>query len=193
MSGRRMDDSGQIHTIEGIVAGMVIILALIYITGSITFVSPQTEKTTVMKMSIKAQDILNVLSTADQPGNYTNPLARCIARWDGGVADPSHETGPGETSITWLNSKIQSLLPTNSPLMYNVELLYVNDTMSAATGHLVFEDRYIIFKGDPQDNSVTASKLVVLNYYDVNSTIYSKWNNTVVPKTVEVKLSLWSI
>jgi hypothetical protein len=193
MSRRRMDDSGQIHTIEGIVSGMVIVLALMYILSSITFVSPQTEKTTVMKMSILSQDILNVLSTPDQPGNYTNPLARNISKWQGGVADPgqSYEVNPGEPSILWLNDKIQSLVPPN--VMYNVDLLYINDTASAAEGHLVFDNKPVIFMGDPHDNAVTASKLVVVNYYDVNNSVYSYWNHTVIPKTVEVQLALWYI
>jgi hypothetical protein len=188
-----MDDSGQIHTIEGIVSGMIIILALLYILGSITFVSPQTEKTTVMKMSILSQDIMNVLSTPDQPGNSTNPLARSIAQWQGGVADPIqlYEVNPGEPSILWLNEKIRNLVQPN--VLYNVDLLYINDTKSADAGHKVFDKKHVIFKGDPHDNSVTSSKLIVLNYYDMNGTINSYWNTTVIPKTVEVQLSLWYI
>jgi hypothetical protein len=193
MSWRRMDDSGQIHTIEGIVSGMIIILALMYILSSITFVSPQTEKTTVMKMSILSQDIMNVLSTPDQPGNSTSPLTRSIARWQGGVADPLqfYEVNPGEPSILWLNEKIRNLIPSN--MLYNVDLLYVNDTKSAAVGHKVFDKMQVIFMGDPHENSVTSSKLIVLNYYDMNGTVNSYWNTTAIPKTVEVQLSLWYI
>lgn len=193
MSRRRLDDSGQIHTIEGIVGGMVIVLALMYILSSITFVSPQTEKTSVMKMSVLSQDILNVLSSPDQPGNYTSPLARSVARWQGGVADPDHnEVDPGEPSMIWLNTKIHSLLPQQN-VMYNVNLLYINDTASALAGHKVFDNKPVIFMGDPHDNAVIASKDIVLNYYDVNGSVNSYWMHTTVPKTVEVQLSMWYI
>jgi hypothetical protein len=199
-----MDDSGQIHTIEGIVAGMVILLALIYIMGSITFVSPQTEKTTVMKLSVKAQDILNVLSTPDKPGNFSNPLERCIAAWKGGIANQSQVTNPEEPSIIWLNDKIhsddnnQSLMPSylkgnKTNILYNVDLMYIDDTASAAAGREVFVSKPVIFMGDPHDNAVVATKLIVLNYYDVNSSSLSYWNHTALPKTVEVKLALWYI
>jgi hypothetical protein len=192
-----MDDSGQIHTIEGIVSGMVVLLALIYITSSITFVSPQTEKTTVMKMSIKAQDILNVLSTPDKPGNYSNPLETCIAQWNGGEADPDHVTDPGEPSIIWLDGKIRSLIPSylqdnKSNILYNVDLLYIDEILSTPD-HPVFASKSLVFMGDPHDNAVVATKLIVLNYYDVNSTVNSYWNHTAVPKSVEIKLALWYI
>jgi hypothetical protein len=196
MTGRRTDDRGQIHTIEGVVSGMIIILAMMYIISSITFVSPQTEKTTVMKLSIKSQDILNVLSTPDQPGNYTNPLARYLAQWQGGEADDLNEVNPGEPSIIELNDKLQSLIPRN--VLYNLDLLYVDDTASAAAGHLVFDSKHVIFQGDPHDNSVVASKLIVLNYYDLNSTSGAYWYDTAIDtevevptKTIEVQLALW--
>jgi hypothetical protein len=190
MSRLRKDDSGQIHTIEGIVSALVVLVALTYIIGSITFVSPQTEKTTVMKLSIKAQDIMNVMSGQDQPGNFTSPLTRGIAQWKGGLADPTHEVNASELSIIGLNDRIRSLLPPK--VMYNMNISYIDEPASAAAGRLIFDEEYLIFQGDPQENSVMASKIVVLNGYDINgSTNY--WNNMTVPKTVEVKLVLWSI
>jgi len=194
MSRLRKDDSGQIHTIEGIVSALVVLVALTYIIGSITFVSPQTEKTTVMKLSIKAQDIMNVLSGQDRPGNFTSPLTRGIAQWNGGVADPlavpPQEVNPGELSIISLNDRIRSLLPPK--VMYNMNVSYIDEPASAAAGRLIFNDEYLIFQGDPQDNSVMASKIIVLNSYDINgSTNY--WNGMTAPKTVEIKLVLWSI
>lgn len=190
MSRLRKDDSGQIHTIEGIVSALVVLVALTYIIGSITFVSPQTEKTTVMKLSIKAQDIMNVMSGQDQPGNFTSPLTRSIAEWDGGAASPTYEVNASEASIIALNDRIRSLLP--EKIMYNMDISYIDEQASATLGRLVFNDTCIIFQGDPQENSVMASKLVVLNGYDINgSTNY--WNGMTVPKTVEVKLILWSI
>ncbi|OPY27989.1 MAG: hypothetical protein A4E28_01765 [Methanocella sp. PtaU1.Bin125] len=192
MTRLRNDDSGQIHTIEGIVSALVVLLALTYIIGSITFVSPQTEKTTVMKLSVKAQDIMNVLSVQDRPGNFTSPLTRDIAEWDGGAASPTQEVNAGEPSIIALNARIRSLLP--GKIMYNMNVSYIDEAASAAAGRLIFNDTYIIFQGDPQENSVMASKIVVLNSYDINgSANYWSGISMTAPKTVEVKLVLWSI
>ena len=192
MTRLRKDDSGQIHTIEGIVSALVVLLALTYIISSITFVSPQTEKTTVMKLSVKAQDIMNVLSVQDRPGNFTSPLTRGIAEWGGGAASPAHEVNASEASIIALNDRIRSLLP--EKIMYNMDISYIDEPASAAAGHLVFNDTYIIFQGDPQDNSVMASKIVILNSYDINgSANYWSSMSMTAPKTVEVKLVLWSI
>lgn len=186
----RNDDSGQIHTIEGVVAALVVLVALTYIIGSITFVSPQTEKTTVMKLSIKAQDIMNVLACQDQPDNFTSPLTRGIAQWDGGVANATNVVSPGEPSIGTLNDRILSMLPGN--VMYNMNVSYIDEPASTAAGRLVFRDKYLIFHGDPQDNSVMASKILVLNSYDIAGSA-NYWSGMTTPKTVEVKLVLWSI
>jgi hypothetical protein len=190
MSILRKDDSGQMHTIEGVVAALVVLVALTYIIGSITFVSPQTEKTTVMKLSIKAQDVMNVLGGQDQPDNFTSPLTRGVAQWNGGVASANHVVAPGEPSIVALNDRILTMLPGN--VMYNMNVSYIDEAASTAAGHLVFKDQYLIFQGDPQDNSVMASKVIVLNGYDITGSP-GYWNGMTAPKTVEVKLVLWSI
>lgn len=202
MSDLRKDDRGQIHTIEGVVSALVVLVALTYIISSITFVSPQTEKTTVMKTSIKAQDILNVLAGQDQPVNFTSPLTRSIAQWNGGVADPAHEVAPGEPSIADLYVRIDNLLkaklvhsqlPANyNNVKYNMNVSYIDEPASTAAGHLVIHDDYLIFQGDPQDNSVMASKIIVLNSYDIYGSA-NHWSSMTAPKTVEVKLVLWSI
>lgn len=206
------DDRGQIHTIEGLVAGLILVLTLMYITNSITFVAPQTEKTTVMKMMVKADDILTVLSTSDQPTIHDSELTRDIASWMGVEASDNNEWGAGETSIARLDGTIKSIVPlsivfnSNSEfgtdtftsyktyVLFNLDISYVNDTATAAQGHVVFDNRQLIHQGVPQENAVKASKIIILNDKDLAGTS-GYWKNiaATTPKIVEAKLSLWFV
>jgi hypothetical protein len=213
MKGFRADERGQVHTIEGIVSGLILVITLMYIINSITFVSPQTEKTTVMKMSIKAEDIVAVLGTSDQPTDFTSNMTTCLARWNGTEADNDHVIGPGEQSIEWLDGRIRSLLPayvvfnstsggststfaySKTYALYNLNISYINDAATAALGYPVYDDRMLIFHGEPQENAVMASKIIVLNHKDIYGPggNWSYWNKTVAPKVVEIKLIIWNV
>ncbi len=183
---RRNDDSGQLHTMEGVIAGLMMVLALSYIIGSVTLLSPQTEKTTIVKLTIKAEDTLMVLGAIDQPSNASSPLLRDIAMWRGGEANPS-KFGAGEASISRLNDSLFSMMPQN--VFYNVNLTYYEP----ATGKI--ETKYLIYMGEPEGNSASASKTILLNQGDINNTLSpsQKWKDMEMPKVVEVRLILWSI
>ena len=94
----RESDDGQIHTMEGVVAALVLIFAILYITGAINLVSPQTEKAAVMKEYIRAEDTLTVLGSVDQPSNYSSILLRDVSAWKGNEGN-SLGSSPGESSI----------------------------------------------------------------------------------------------
>jgi hypothetical protein len=185
MKSLRKDDRAQIHTMEGVVAGLVLVLTLMYITGSITFLSPQTEKTTVVKLNLKAQDVLVVLGSEDQTSSFSSPLSRDILRWEGNDAGGTVRVSPAEPTIQDLDSRISSLLPEN--VYYNVYLVY-NQSGTMVT-------RTIIFQGDPQDNAPSASKIIVLNKADVQKYPSCIWKvaGLSTPKVVEVRIVMWSI
>jgi hypothetical protein len=192
MSLRESED-GQLHTMEGVVAALVLIFAILYITGAINLVSPQTEKAAVMKESIRAEDTLTVLGSVDQPSNYSSMLLRDVSAWKGSEVNYSkEEVDPGgESSIMALDSTIYSMLPPN--IIYNLYVTYWDDGANA------MKTKTLIYRGEPHDNAVSASKKIVLNGGDVEALPSSYWYPLVMSGTVsevkalEIRLVMWSI
>lgn len=176
------DDRGQIYTMEGIVAAIVLLLAVYFIINSISVVSPQTERSLDMKLAVRSQDALNILTASDY--NHPGDLKSYIVSWNGTDAGPGFSTGPGEWSCAYLNGNLSTVMPNNS--MYNVMLRYNNSN--------VWESHMVVYNGEPHDNAVTASQIVVLNRLDNKSMNMSKyWANVPKPVTVEVKMFAWYI
>jgi hypothetical protein len=200
-----MGDEGQIHTMEGVIAGLILILTLMYITSSITLVSPQTEKALVMKQGIKAADILNSL-VAENITSYHNPLSDAIALWNGNSAltadmDPAYPDNypvyGTELSIMELNKTIGKMVhdgegtsnDKHNNTMYNVYLIYKD---AAGT----YTQKGIILNGEPYDNAASASKFITLNAGDTKSNYWKGYETLTpigLPKVIEVRLVLWSI
>ncbi|MCD1294134.1 hypothetical protein CUJ83_03890 [Methanocella sp. CWC-04] len=180
------DDSAQLYTIEGIVASVIMIITLSFVLGSITFVSPQTEKTSEMKMSVMAQDVLNILSVSDV--NHPGDLKKYVCGWNGTGTDADNEVPLNDTYIGDLRDSISSGLPGN--VQYNVRFRYDDGG--------VFTDKPVIWHGDPHDNAVAVSRLVTLNDEDYGD-MYMSWfwnepsRKNSMPKVVEVKLVVWHI
>ncbi len=78
----RRNDEGQLHTMEGVIAALILIFAILYIMGAINLVSPQTGKAVDMKHAVRAQDILTALGSVDQPSNYSSELLKMRERLD---------------------------------------------------------------------------------------------------------------
>lgn len=132
------DEDGQLHTVEGIVAALILVFAVIYITGAINLVSPQIEKSAVTKLSVTAEDMLTVLGTVDQPSNYSSVLLRNISAWNGGEANNTSEVNQSESSLLNLDYTISSMLPAN--VMYNMYVTYWDETNSAlVTKTLIYQ------------------------------------------------------
>jgi hypothetical protein len=179
-----MGDEGQVHTMEGVVAGLVLVLTLMYITSSITFVSPQTEKSLVMKLDVKAQDILTVLVVEDQPINHSSELSRSVSKWSGIYAD---DTNYLSTNMKALNDSIFAMIrdsPQHNNTLFNLYLVY-------DTGANMYKTVPVIFNGVPFDNAASVSKIIVLNKNDVLTSSF--WSAADMPKTIEVKLVIWTI
>jgi hypothetical protein len=190
MRKRGMDDRGQAYTMEGVVAGLILVLTLMYITGSITFVSPQTDKSLVMKLGIKAEDILTVLAAEDQPGNFSNELSRGISAWDGSPAawDTAQMCYTHSATMDPLNQSIWGMLHDSAQhwnLMYNLYLVYFNTTTS------LYETMPLVLSGEPYDNTASAMKITVLNSKDIKAG--SKWDVADMPRAIEVKIIVWTV
>lgn len=184
------DDHGQVFTMEGIVAGLIIVFAIIFITNSISLVSPQTENAAAAKLSIKAQDTLAVLDSIDQPSNFSSVLHRDITAWTGYEGNIGAEIDPREPSIQDLDQQIHSSLYATAPnVLYNLQVMYVDDTNTLVT-------KTLIYHGDSQNltlSAVSAYKKIVLNEEDLNGLPDSYWKTMQKPQSLEVVLIMWSV
>lgn len=184
-------DEGQMHTVEGVVAALILVFVILYITGAVNLVSPQTEKASVMKLSIVAEDTLTVIGTIDMPANYSSVLLRDITAWQGHEGSSDAAIDAGEPSIQGLNDEIAAMQSPN--VLYNLYVSY----WDATTGQI--ETKTLIYNGDPQLNGVTASKKLALNDFDLKGQTQSFWYDIVEPdlasgpRIIEVQLVMWSI
>jgi hypothetical protein len=195
---RGMGDDGQVYTMEGVIAGLILVLTLMYITSSITLVSPQTEKSLVMKQGIKAADILNVLSAKNCTLTNHNPLLDAIALWNGNVStfenSVDNPVNASEFSIMSLNKTIGMILhdcDRHNNTLFNVYLIYNDSTGS-------FTNKPVILNGEPSDfdNAASASKIIVLHLSDQKSDYWKYFETSTpceMPKVIEVRLVLWSV
>ena len=183
----RDDRSAQMHTIEGIMAALLLIVTLLFVTNSITFVSPQTEKTIDINTSMMSQDILNTMNVGDM--NHTSQLKQYVLSWNGTNVTNSAGTGipANEPGIESLDTAIRSTLSPN--INYSVTFSFVNGTTP-------WENETVISHGQPYDNAVSAYKIITLNSADVSS-LNKEWGvmdtNGHMPTVVVVKLSVWYI
>jgi hypothetical protein len=197
---RGMGDDGQVYTMEGVIAGLILVLTLMYLTSSITLVSPQTEKALVMKQGIKAADVLNVLAAENSTVTNYNQLSSLVAQWDGHIASfdnpADNPVSAIEPYIMRLNRTIDSMLhdsDRHNNTLFNVYLIYNNGPSGYTT-------MPIILNGEPSDfdNAASAAKIIVLNENDLKSDNwkFSDPGHTILrpmPLVIEVRLVIWSI
>jgi hypothetical protein len=181
------DNHGQLYTIEGIIASLILIGVLLFIIQANSIVIPQTEKISDMKLQQRANDILTNLEISNgSPSN--NDLKTYVETWHGNDADPSNMgIAAGEPELQNLNKTINSML---LPYMhYSLSLSY-NET----SGPIII--RPIIMQDQPGDNSVVATRIVTL--YPDDDQLSNFWksnarytNNPRLPIIVEVKIVCW--
>lgn len=180
------DDHGQIYTLEGLVAAVLVIGLLVFITQSVSVVSPQTEMTTNMKLLQKTSDTLICLDRLNETN--TSELKSTISCWGGVPADyaSNYPVPPAEKNISVLDEKIRDyLLPDEnySDVNYNVEIFYHNNTGDHTMP--------LILHGKPGDNSVIASRLITINEGDYASSLWE--DSSYFPQMIEVRLISWYI
>lgn len=174
-------------------AAMILLGVLLFIIQSSSIVTPQTEKTSEMKLMQRANDALICLDRTDEDGS--SELKRYVLGWNGGLPDkntPPYTIPANEASAASLDRAVRSKLPAD--VAYNIELSYISER---ATDNMAGFNRdlrnitadAIIYHGMPGDNSAAASRLVSINEGDPAS---SFWNGAGPnPKVVEVRLICW--
>ncbi len=171
------DPRGQIYTIEGIVASLILLSVLLFILQSNSIIVPQTERSIDMKLYERASDTMICLDwSSNDSWSPMAPLSEYVTEWDGTST---------QASLAVLDSDLASLLPKH--VQYNVNFIYYDGSGDKKTTP-------VIVKGIPGDNSVVSTRLVTLNEDEASD----YWKNNVYttggfPHIVEVKLTCWYV
>jgi len=190
------DEEGQLHTIEGLAAALLMISTLFFVTQGVTVITPQTGLSLDVQLKQHGADALMLLDTENPKDGIL--LKKYVAAWNGTkkatITDPVPESIDvnssyfGNASGNGLNHSLYVLLP--GDVVYNVDFVFW-DNNDLNTSH-------VIMKGYPPDDSIAVSQLVTLHR---NETDYglseAYWNNTILDETdakvVEVRLILWHV
>ncbi len=197
----RRDNGGQMHTIEGLLAAMVMIVVLIFIIKS-TAVTPLSSSTTNKHVQLElmnmGNDLLASLDYNKDSDSYgiASPLNYAILSWNGDlyvwdgkqfndIDNPFSPTplDPGFTKA--LNNTFSQ-----HGIAYDVEVVYLNNTNNVIA-------RKMIWNGDPSDNSVTVSRMMVIHDDDmaglatIRGVVPDADESTYFYNLVDVRLTLW--
>ncbi|SFM67216.1 DUF7288 family protein [Methanolobus profundi] len=170
-----MNDRAQLHTLEGLLAAILMTLTVLMITQSTTIVSPQNELAIDVQLEQMGADTLTVLDRASNTSIRYN-LTQCVASWD-----MTEATYPANNLII-LDSSIGNLIP---GILYNVDLAYVDN------GDL--EVSKVIIKGQPKENAVVVRHFVTLTNQTVQSMNGSWGLADDEIKVVEVRMTTWTV
>lgn len=194
-------DRGQIHTLEAVLAGLLIVGALLFASQA-TAVTPLSASTSNQHIENQQQTMAeDVLSIAARNGD----LQEALLYWNASVAEDGHFAYVDRDHSTYSN-----IVGTDHPLnesfakafgqgeyAYNLDVRFVD-----ADGD--FDDIGVIAMGTPSDNAVTATRTVTLF---IDDEVYSGepldelgadfWATPhpdsagLVYNAVEVKLTIW--
>ena len=183
MSSR--NDKGQIYTMEGVTASLIILGVLLFIIQANSLVVPQTAKIVDMKLGETSNDILTCLDwSSNNSWSTTGSLGHML------------QVGTAVLQLIRIIFPIPGLLPLNSNItamlspgvQYNLEFFYINGTGE--------HDNIVILNGEPGDNSMVATRLVTLNSNDASLSSYWRGDDTIsagLPQVVQVKITCWHL
>jgi len=178
-----MNETAQMHTLEGFVAAGVILMMVMLISENTMIITPQCELGMDVQLQQTAIDVLNVLDIApDCALQFNLNLTEHVAGYN--LSEPI----PQNNSLKPLDTEISNLL---GDILYNVDFVYVgngtitNDTIANGT----ITNDHVIMHGAPIENSMSASRFITL-YNETGGTWNISSNNVQV---VEVRLIIWQI
>ncbi len=161
------DDRGQLQTLEGFAASLLIVLSLLFAVQA-TSVTPLTSSTANVhveaQLQFMADDILRGLEFSPSDSLRDNLL-----QWDGQVyvwngTAYVDESNSSHVLAVPLARSLNSTLVRNS-IAHNLELFYID----SSTGKLT--NRKIIWNGNPSQNAVSVQRVVVMNDCDALSSV----------------------
>lgn len=198
----RRSDIGQMHTIEGLMAAIIMMLVLVLVVKG-TAITPLTSSSTNEHVQVELADMgSDLLTSLDY--NVANPagaspLKYSILGWNG------DQFVWNSTCFKDINNNIIILDESTNSLAhalnftfnrygiaYDVEVIYLDDNGTAVV-------KKMIWNGDPSDNSVTVSKIIALHNSDsttapnffINTGIPDLDNSTDFYNLLNVRLTLW--
>lgn len=195
------DERGQLHTIEGLAAAVLMISTVFFVTQGVTVITPQTGLSLDVQLKQSGADALMVLDTEDLMDGIL--LKKYVAAWNGTEANITYPVPDSIDVYSFqfeddggsgndLNYSLSELLPED--VVYNVDFVYKNGS-SMNTSH-------VIMKGFPPDNSIAVSRLVTLHRnelkYELSELLSNYWKARIPDdetdvKVVEVRLILWYV
>ncbi len=187
-------DKGQIYTMEGVTAALIMLAVLLFIIQANSLTHPQTEKAIDMKLGQIANDVITTVdwNSADA-WSVNSSLKSYVAGWDGhSVTYASNTPDPG---LAGLNDSITAMLrefnPASADIKYNIEFSY--DVHYKINGTSVKHDEMAIINGEPGDNSMVSKRLITLNDNDTLSDYWTDYQNNgdQFPQVVEVRITCW--
>jgi hypothetical protein len=212
MRGFRLGDKGQMHTVEGLIAAVIMILVLVLVVKS-TAITPLSSSSTNKHVQLELMNMGNDVLTSldyDVGATGTSPLKYSILDWDGSqfvLSDGKKYIGTYDISDHSLdnNQLAQALYFAFNKygVAYNVEIFYLDSdgkVVPASNNNYVSDHPSMIWNGDPSDNSVTVSKVIAIHNGDIGSIQF--YDHTHIPpiapttttdlyNLIIVKLTLW--
>jgi len=188
------DERGQLHTIEGLAAALLMISTVFFVTQGVTVITPQTGLSLDVQLKQSGADALMVLDTEDPIDGIL--LKKYVAAWNGTEANITYPVPDsidvnsshfGDDGKNDLNHTLSVLLPED--VVYNVDFVYMNGSFMNTS--------HVIMKGYPPDDSIAVSKLVTLHQNEYKYKLSDYWKDRIPDETdvevVEVRLILWHV
>ncbi|MBI4362545.1 MAG: hypothetical protein HY558_05155 [Euryarchaeota archaeon] len=213
----RRCDAGQLHTLEGLSASLLMVLVLLYAVQA-TSITPLTTSTSNLHVESQLKFLAeDILTTSDiTSGSSPSVLKSTIYAWNGstfiwnGTAYTDEQNNNSRFNTTLTNTLRSVLVPLG--IAHNVEFIFLDNSSST----FALTSKKVVWSGNPSFNAVTASRRVTLHlsefnnsYYYANTSIgdldnntsafqpllgiYSPYNNTDLYNLVEVRLTLWRL
>ncbi len=150
----KMDEFGQLHTIEALAASSLILAAMLFITQA-TPLTPLTSSASNQQiefyLAMLGQDLLTTANYSPDPLNISSPLKSAILNWDG-IRENNLQ---GKSNLTEFEKILLATLSSRG-IAYDLELIYIN------TSSYDLATAAMIWNGEPSDNAVTVYETVVI-------------------------------
>jgi len=194
-------DRGQIQTIEGLTAAIIIVIVLVTVVQT-SSVTPLSSSFTNQHIKLELKNVGNdILSSLDETRIYNSSdpsvpslLKQSIVIWvnyDNCTQFSWNNTtyvSTHQNNITAKDTGLYSALKfalIKKGTAFNVELRYPNEDGYMQTTKMVWN-------GDPSENSVMVSRYIVLRDDDIsNNRIIPDISTTDLHNTIEVRLTMW--
>jgi hypothetical protein len=189
-------DNAQLYTVEGIAAGILMLLVVIFVVKGAPLSSGTSSTSNANvegQLEILGQDLLTILDYSSDES--FSPLKKSLVEWDvenvGSPVQQSHLP----PYLDNISNALQEAL-WNDGIANNLEVSFNN------SGKI--KNLPIFWNGEPSDNAVTVSKKIVLHDDDARSLLGYDWpdppiipdldgNKTNIYNIATVRLTLWRI